>query len=212
MTDAKPKRAFALNFDTVGSIAAIVIGACALFVAWDQAQIMRKQQHASVLPAVNIASGFSTEPEAYVMTVTIRNDGIGPALIESASLVVDGEPVKDWPELRDRLLPPALHANFSSSLDSAVGMLAAGEGSQAIRISWPHNDETEAGFEALKARVFSADSANTYFKVCYCSVFDRCWITGPENTSRPQKVKKCESPGDDVVARLLQTISEDEEL
>lgn len=197
-----------LNFETIGSIAAIVIGACALFVAWDQAQIMRKQQHASVLPAVNVASGFSTEDDGYVMTVTLRNDGIGPAMIESAALYIDGEAVKDWPDMRDRLLPPALHHHFSSSLDSAAGMLAAGERSEAIRIVWPRNDETRAGFEALKARVFAADPGQTHFSVCYCSVFDKCWISGPETAVRPQPVRKCENPGDDVVARLLMTIAE----
>ena len=208
---AKPEKRLRFNFETIGSIAAIVIGACALFVAWDQAQIMRKQQHASVIPAVNIASGFSSDAEAYVMTVRISNDGIGPALIESASLYVDGEPVKDWPDFRDRLLPPALHGQFSSNLDSAIGMLAAGAESTAIQIFWPRNDETRAGFDALKARVFAADATNTYLSVCYCSVFEKCWVTGPEkNTSRPQEVRKCENAGDDVVARLLQTISEDE--
>lgn len=206
----KPKKRLSFNFETVGSIAAMVIGACALFVAWDQAQIMRKQQHASVLPAVSITSGFSTEPEGYAMRVAIKNDGIGPAMIESAELVVDGAPVSDWADLRDRLLPPQLHADFSSSLDSAIGMLAAGEKSEAILIFWPRNEETRAGFEALKARVFAADTAETYFGVCYCSVFEKCWVAGPENASRPKPVKKCESAGEDVVARLLQTISEDE--
>ena len=206
---SEKKRLF--NFETTGSIAAIVIGACALFVAWDQAQIMRKQQHASVIPAVSIASGFSSEPDAFVMTVTLGNDGIGPAVIESAELYVDGEPVKDWPDLRDRLLPPALHSVYSSNLDSAIGMLAAGEKSDAITIYWPRTEETSAAFEALKARVFSNQSAGTYFSVCYCSVFDKCWIVGPErNTARPAEVKKCSNAGDDVVTRLLRTISEDE--
>lgn len=209
---SKKTKAPRLSFDTVGSIAAIVIGACALFVAWDQAQIMRKQQHASVMPAVNVASGFSSNADSFVMTVTISNDGIGPALIESASLHVDGKPVEDWPDLRDRLLPPALHDDFASNLDSAIGMLAAGAKSDAIQLIWPRNETTSAGFEALKARVFSADSAENYFSVCYCSVFDKCWVAGPErNTSRPTHVKKCNDAGDDVVARLLQTISKDEE-
>lgn len=208
---SKSSRRLSLNFETIGSIAAIVIGVCALFVAWDQAQIMRKQQHASVLPAVNIAAGFSSESDAYVMTVLIRNDGIGPAMIESARLFVDGVPINDWPELRDRLLPPTLHANFSSSLDSAVGMLAAGEQSRAIQLNWPRNDDTRDGFETLKARVFSPASADTYLSICYCSVYDKCWVTSPINTARPQKVNKCENAGDDVVARLLQTISEDEQ-
>ena len=139
------KQRLRLNFETVGSITAMVIGACALFVAWDQAQIMRKQQHASVLPVINIDGGFSTSADSHVMTLSFSNDGIGPALIESASLTLDGREILDWPDLRDRLLPPALHEGFESNLDTSIGILAAGETSRSIVLAWPVGDEQTDG-------------------------------------------------------------------
>lgn len=207
MTEETKKRRV-LNFETVGSIAAMVIGVCALFVAWDQAQIMRKQQHASVLPVLNVSGGFSSEGGFHTMTISIRNDGVGPAVIESADLIVDGASVEDWPDLRDRFMPTALHTDFSSNLDTAIGILAAGEVSNAIVMSWPRNDATDVDFGALKERVF-ADANSAFFSVCYCSVFDRCWKSSPDNSAKPERVKRCDSAGSDVVARLLQTISDD---
>jgi hypothetical protein len=198
----------ALNFETVGSIVAMVIGACALFVAWDQAQIMRKQQHASVVPILNIAGGFSSSADSHTLTVVLRNDGIGPAMIESARLTVDGHEIVDWPDLRERFLPENLRTGFHSSLDTTIGVLAAGEKSNAIRITWPSGEETDEAFDALKARAFSEIGDRTVFGVCYCSVFDRCWRTADGQVAKPQPVKRCEDAGEDVVARLLQTISE----
>ncbi|MHA7872350.1 MAG: hypothetical protein ACX939_08375 [Hyphococcus sp.] len=204
----KPPTALKFSFETVASIAAMVIGACALFVAWDQAQIMRKQQHASVLPVLNISGGFSSEGGFHTMTISIRNDGIGPAVIESADLIVDGARVADWPDLRDRFMPAALHSDFSSNLDTAIGILAAGEKTNAIVMSWPRNEATDIDFDALKERVF-ASSNSAFFSVCYCSVFDRCWKNAPDDRAKPERVKRCENAGSDVVARLLQTISDD---
>ncbi|MEM9618158.1 MAG: hypothetical protein AAF936_09380 [Pseudomonadota bacterium] len=206
MTEEIKKRRV-LNFETVGSITAMVIGMCALFVAWDQAQIMRKQQHASVLPVVNIDGGFSTSADAHVMTLSFSNDGIGPAIVESASLTLDGREISDWPDLRDGLLPPALHEGFESNLDTSIGVLAAGETSNSIVLTWSINDERTAAFEELKSRVFSSVNQGTQFSVCYCSVFERCWRTSADYAAKPNPVKQCEDAGEDVVVRLLQTIS-----
>lgn len=206
----KPRVRKALNFETVGSLAAIVIGACALFVAWDQAQIMRKQQHASVIPIINIAGGFSSSTESHTMTISFQNDGIGPAIVESAHLTINGRDVADWPDLRDQFLPADLESGFNSSLDTAIGVLAAGEKTNAILMTWARNERTDAAFEDLKMKVFSGSGESAVFSVCYCSVFDRCWRSGAgaEAGAKPTPVKKCDRAGDDVVARLLQTISE----
>ena len=207
----KPAKRKRLGFETVGSIAAMVIGACALFVAWDQAQIMRKQQHASVIPILNVTGGFSSDGDGHVMTVSIKNDGIGPAIIESATLTVGGADITDWPDLRDRFLPAALRAHYDTSLDSTIGVLAAGERSEAIRFYWPKGEGRDEAFAALKARVFSSTDQGAIFSVCYCSVFDRCWRAGAGETARPQSVKRCEDQGEDVVARLLESISNETE-
>ncbi|MEO1013953.1 MAG: hypothetical protein AAFX08_02080 [Pseudomonadota bacterium] len=194
-----------LNFETVGSIVAMVVGLSALFVAWDQAQIMRKQQHASVIPIVNVAGGFSSAADENVMTISIQNDGIGPALVESAQLVVAGAAVSDWSDLSTRLLPDALRSRLDVSLSSAIGVLAAGERLDVLIARWPRDPALEAAFRSLQADVYSSMGKTTDFGVCYCSVFDKCWRTNSTGAARPIPVSACDNAGDDVIARLLQT-------
>ncbi len=194
-----------LNFETVGSIVAMVVGLSALFVAWDQAQIMRKQQHASVIPIVNVAGGFSSVAEENVMTISIQNDGIGPALVESAQLVVAGERIADWPDLEARLLPEALRPRLDVSLSSAIGVLAAGERLDVLVARWPREPAVDAAFRVLQADVYGSMGDTTDFGVCYCSVFDKCWRTNATGAARPVPVAACEDAGEDVIARLLQT-------
>jgi hypothetical protein len=209
----EPAKKRSLNFETIGSVVAMVIGVCALFVAWDQAQVMRKQQHASVIPIINIGGGFSTSGGANTMTISFQNDGIGPAIVESATLAIDGREVSDWPDLRDRFLPERLKEGFHSSLDTSIGVLAAGERTDAILITWPSDEITDAAFGELKSKVFSSSGQSAVFSVCYCSVFDRCWRagSGADAGAKPASVKKCDDAGEDVVARLLQTILEENE-
>lgn len=195
-----------LNFETIASMVAMVVGLSALFVAWDQAQIMRKQQHASVIPIVNIVGGFTMEPDRNVLRVIVENDGIGPAIVESAALFVEGRAISDWPSLRASFLPEPLRSGYETSFESTIGVLAPGERLPAIEISWARTDETDAMFRAFQATVFQAAAAETNLVICYCSVFDRCWRTNVVGAARPRPVEQCDDAGEDVIARLLQTL------
>lgn len=198
-----------LRFETVASIVAMLVGVSALFVAWDQAQIMRKQQHASVLPVVNVSAGLRTTRDDHALTVTFSNGGIGPAVIKSAALKIGGEDVSGWPDFAERLLPPALRSGAETSFDSAIGILAAGDEAKAIEITWPRTEEVTPAIEELRTRILASTGAEIDFTLCYCSVFDRCWVTSAQETAVSRAVKRCEDEGHDVVARILQTFSKD---
>lgn len=198
-----------LNFETVGSITAMVVGVCALFIAWDQAQIMRKQQHASVLPVVNISSGFSSAGAENVLKLSIENVGIGPALIESAVLTVSGKNIAGWDDMKTHFLPEALHNNYTSSFDTTIGVLAAGKQRNVMTISWTRTDDSDDAFSHLKSSVFAAAETSPDFSVCYCSVFDRCWRTAALGDSTPVPVDECANKGMDAIAMLIQTIPEE---
>jgi len=68
-----------LNADRVVSIIAIVVGVGSLAVVVLQTQIMREQQRASVLPYLMLAVQSSINDSRTYLTV--RNAGIGPALL-----------------------------------------------------------------------------------------------------------------------------------
>ncbi|MEM6538046.1 MAG: hypothetical protein AAF668_09995 [Pseudomonadota bacterium] len=202
MNNASSKK-LSLSFETVGSIVAMIVGLSALFVAWDQAQIMRKQQHASVIPIVNVDGGFTVRPDANIMRLGIQNDGIGPALVASASLLVDGKEIEDWGDFVDRFLPPTLSSGYTTSFDTSIGVLAPGESTASIDVFWPRNETIDAAFRDFQTQVFKSVGDQTNFVVCYCSVFDRCWRTNGVGASKPIEVDHCDDEGDDVISRFL---------
>ena len=57
----QPRQSFRMRFETVGSIAAIVVGVAALFVSLYQARVMQAQQHAAVWPILTIDQGMRIE-------------------------------------------------------------------------------------------------------------------------------------------------------
>lgn len=195
-----------LNFETVGSIVAMVIGLSALFVAWDQAQIMRKEQHANVLPIISVQAGFSSDAETHQMLMAVENNGVGPALIKSAELRIGDLSLDSWSAMTDDLLPEALTTDYSTSFSSAIGAISDGGERELMRVNWPRTDEVDQGFLTLKKAVFSGEST-TDLIVCYCSVFDRCWITDRSTADDPQRVETCPNEGFDFSAKLLESLN-----
>ena len=183
-----------LNFETVGSLVAMVIGASALFVAWDQAQVMRAQQHASVWPLIN--SDFTVDPSADGLSIDMRvsNRGVGPALIKSATILIDDEPVRHRPEMMRAIFgeqPPSGSASVvGSSIESIA--LGAGESAQLFRVTWEASEANVAAFTALGSRYINGEGAEIRMEICYCSVFDRCYVS--KDDGRPAPTKTCPAP------------------
>lgn len=165
MSDA-PSR-LRLRFETVGSIAAIVVGVAALFLSWDQARVMRAQNHASVLPAIQIDGYRSVEGDIARIGVRVANNGVGPAVIEHVALFRDGEPSLDFAPI-EALLP----VDHTLSWQTMIGrVLAAGEAVRPAEFAWGLENADPAALEAL-----SAEWRRWDVRVCYCSVFGKCWI------------------------------------
>jgi hypothetical protein len=69
---------FKWNTDKIVSLSAMVVGVGSLVIILVQTQIMREQQRASVLPYLAIA----VQSNAETTGLTVRNAGIGPAMLD----------------------------------------------------------------------------------------------------------------------------------
>ncbi|MGJ3232011.1 MAG: hypothetical protein ACFE0P_09445 [Oceanicaulis sp.] len=193
MSEGGPSR-LRLRFETVGSIAAIVVGVAALFVSWDQARVMRAQQHASVLPAIQIDGYQSRDAQTASIGLRVRNAGVGPAILSSVDLARLGEPSEDFAPIAV-LLPEDYNINWSTMIGRVV---AAGETVEAVSFHWP-----VSALDAEQAEALAAEWASWDVTVCYCSVFDRCWIAETRGVGdRARDVKSCPSPDYDLFERL----------
>lgn len=76
--------------DRIVAFAAIVISLCALIVSFYEVRIMRTQQKSSVWPYVQIDQYYNAERFA----LNAVNKGVGPTMIKSVILKVDGKPPK----------------------------------------------------------------------------------------------------------------------
>ena len=193
MSEGRPSK-LRLRFETVGSIAAIVVGVAALFVSWDQARVMRAQQHASVLPAIQIDGYRARQAETSSIGLRVRNAGVGPAIISSVDLARLGEPSEDFAPIA-ALLPEGYDLSWATMIGRVI---AAGETVDAVSFHWPSDALNAETTEALAAEWASWDVT-----ICYCSVFERCWIAETRGVGdRARDVKACPSPDYDLFERL----------
>ena len=196
MTTPPPKKhSFNLNFETIGSLTAMLIGACALFVAWDQAQVMRKQQHASVWPLID--DDFTINPgenDTLTLGLTLQNRGVGPAIVERAFLTIDGERINRREDFMRALFGENRPTGSARITGSSVegGVLGAGEDTEVFNIAWEQTEANTDAFRALALRYLSGSGPDVSLATCYCSVFDRCFEAG--GTQRPKPVKTCPEP------------------
>ncbi|MEL7130550.1 MAG: hypothetical protein AAGK23_13485, partial [Pseudomonadota bacterium] len=75
------------------ALCALVSSMVAVFIAWDQGRVMRAQQHADVLPVLQIDGIISNETFGSELGLRISNTGVGPARIYSVALAINGTPV-----------------------------------------------------------------------------------------------------------------------
>lgn len=181
------------NHQALTAVGAMVVGLAALFVAWDQARVMRAQQHAAVVPALQVDGFQSTTPNTYAIGLRVQNTGVGPAMIQSVTLTQNGE-VRATPEAFLANLPDGYDISWTQLTGRAM---AAGETATPMSLAWPHHAITTG-------QLYDAVSAwdGWDLQICYCSVFERCWITSPVGGARARRVSHCPVSDDDPFTDL----------
>lgn len=186
------------NHQTLTGIGAMLVGIAALFVAWDQGRVMRAQQHGAVFPVLQVDGFVSNTPGESALGIRISNNGVGPALIRGVSLYRDGEPQTNLDAYR-ATLPGGYDLSWSGLTGRA---LAPNEQVSPIRLSWPVDAITSA--ELYQA---ASEWDRWDLKVCYCSVFGRCWESSPVGGALAERVRHCTPASEDVFERLGETTS-----
>jgi hypothetical protein len=142
---------------------------------------------ASVWPHLAVGFNHTGDPEHPEFVWLIDNNGVGPALIKSVHVTLDGKPVHDW-----RPVFAALGADEERARVSALN----GE-------VLPPSLNRETAIHALRinrredVEAFYAARSRFKMSVCYCSVYqDECWVA-QWLTRDVQDVPRCEAGADD---------------
>lgn len=175
------------------AICAVLTSVIALFVAWDQGRVMRAQQHGAVYPVVQVEGFVSSSPEFSSMGIRLSNSGVGPALIERVSMLENGKRLESLAPYVERF-----PAGYAHSWSSVIGRaVAPGDDVEPLRADWSRGEVSSDRLNAVAMEWSRLD-----VEVCYCSVFERCWITRSlgmgSGMTRAEQVKRCERSDTDI--------------
>ena len=154
-------------FPNLTSLLALAVSIFALAIGAWQTRLMQGQARASVWPHLSIGYTYNSNMDENGFIWRVDNTGVGPARIESISLTLDGKPMKTWSDvlhalgfagqmrvsttsLSGEVIPPSL--NRETAIDT-------------IRIN-----------ERVPAKTFKEAVDRFRMDVCYCSVYDDCWV------------------------------------
>lgn len=146
------------DWDGVAAIIAASVGLLALFVSAYTAYIQRQQVRAQVWPYLLAGNDDGNQ------SIYVYNKGVGPAIVKSAQVFIDGKPQTDWAHVLVALGLPA-RGFAQSTLNPDV--LSAGEQVRIIKIA----DENR--WQEFRT---AAIAHMTRLDICYCSTLDECWM------------------------------------
>ncbi|WP_106792640.1 hypothetical protein [Aquimarina sp. Aq78] len=145
----------------VGLIA-ITINIITVAVYIYQTNLMQKQQHASVWPYLEWRIIYNQDDG---VVLKVRNNGVGPAIINKAAIKLNNNPVPVLDSLFSKLLGTTQFPHLTAEVQNRV--LPAGESINMIKVVDPK------WAELLYAKV---NESNFEMKICYESIYEDQWV------------------------------------
>jgi len=191
------EREFRLDFFI--AIAALLVSALTAGTLIYQTHVIGNQFAATIWPYLSVGTTYNSSGE----TIDVTNDGLGPALVRSAQLTVDGAPVHSW---NDYLGVLATDPEFQPIFRRTRAATEAGKGNGATlsmrsigpsSTLRPGESDTLLNFllaERLPPQLMRKHSLS--IDLCYCSLNGSCWTlhsTPGRISSDPRPVSGCAS-------------------
>jgi len=169
------------NPDRVVSLSAIFISISTLFVLIYQTNIMRQQQRLSVLPHLMLSNEHIGTPN---YRLVLRNNGIGPAFIESIKIKYEGKEFDmDFANFLIKEVPgfDTLENVYYSNIGS--GQLIPAE--KSINILQVENSIKSSN--ELYALIGELINKGLKFELIYSSIYEEKWILSDESET-PKRI------------------------
>jgi hypothetical protein len=175
--------------------AALFISLISIAIALHHGRVMESlvQQNkrlvqANSLPYVELAFGSvgtDLKPRRSLMAV---NNGVGPADVRSVSVTVDGRPVANMKEL----IKACCSGPGDTQIASATLLNRMVQAGQTLEYVMAFG--LAANSPAGKALIKASATDRIVTSICYCSVFEECWVNSSSRGSRPKRVAACPIP------------------
>jgi len=170
------------------AVIATLVGFCALCVSAYTAYVQRQQVRAAVWPILEFDS--SNAPEIHF---TLANKGVGPAIIRQVIVKVDGQPVRNWMEVVEKILGPGYLASES---DMNGYVFAAGESRTVFTPRDPGNNPLNFDKSNPVWVKMNKERLRIRAEICYCSTLGECWTlrAGGPTPSTTVETRRCLTP------------------
>ena len=186
---------------------AMVVSCVSLYVAIHHGTTMEKLVAANSWPnlqfSADIVRGSPDYGDASVkLQITVENNGVGPARLESLQIWNGATPIGDVDALGKALKATGDGAPLRVGLEgsTAVGQVIGAKSSL-------HVVGVTASDGAAWRLLFTRVGASLKARLCYCSVFDECYVVdGRQPRARPAKAATCpavENPYQDDVSSFV---------
>lgn len=151
-------------------------------------------------PFVDFSSHNVSDSGTAQARLVLTNEGIGPARIETFELWWRGKSMSSPTQLLKACCTP------DTGRQEGETVISIGLASPRILRAGEHVDFLAVGLTGANRAVFGKfNSERNYIRtrVCYCSVFDECWIKeggdellqqGQSKLMHPERVKTCPMP------------------
>ena len=187
---ARPNfRSFLTDPQNIIALGVTIISACALIVSIQQTRIMTKQQDlmfekakAEVWPHLTLGISMRRNPEDGNLShfkMSIKSNGVGPAIIKGVRVTYQGEPAKDWKALFDNFEIPdtiPMHGKNSNISGRIVRV-----GDEFTTLDFLDN--------SLLAEIYYQACTDIQFEILYASIYGDQWLytatVGEKDTTEP---------------------------
>jgi len=180
------------------ALCAVLISIASFYATYIQANAAEQQVKAMTLPLLQYGTGnVDAETNDPVITFSLTNGGVGPAIVKSVTYKYNGKSSTDFFDyLADCCLKELkqLNANPPTSLDLSKGGYVTSSTSNVVI---PAQDKVEFyklyrgnSSEALWSKL-NDERRHLKVETCYCSLLDECYLT--ENKGVVEPVASCKS-------------------
>ncbi|HUA09085.1 MAG TPA: hypothetical protein VMA98_07390 [Candidatus Acidoferrales bacterium] len=203
------EKAFRLDF--LIAIAALLVSAISAIALIYQTRLAADQYAAAIWPY--ITSDSTSGPSE--ISLRIINNGLGPALLQSAQLIVDGKPVAGWDDYLHALTQDretrAFFVRLSARVlagkppDGSITTASIGPGT-TIR---PGDAMPLLNIDLPGAPIVVMHAHTVGLKLCYCSLNKSCWTldTSKQGAAGTKEVSGCNTSFS-IAPALLRSPSE----
>jgi hypothetical protein len=145
------------EWDGVAAVIAAFVGLLALCVSGYTAYIQRQQVRAQVWPYLEPGLSGSRHE------VILFNKGVGPAIVRSVQIYVDGKPQRNWDHVYTSLgLKFAQRPPYSTISNIVIS---------------PNDHIDQVVFQNVDDfNLYSKQADRVEKRLCYCSTLNECWM------------------------------------